>query len=506
MKQGFPDWYSGKRYALIAILVLAFALGLGIRLYDLTDLPLDFAPTRQLFSALKARSIYYSMLPASADIPEWKREMAARQMTAVIEPPIIETIVALTYRVVGEHLWIARVYSSLFWVIAGIFLFMLARELASTEGAVLSLLFYLFLPYGVIASRSFQPDPLMTALIVAGAWGLYRWRSVGNWKWAIIAGLLMGMAIFAKNVAVFPLGLATLAVTLERGWRESLKDRQTWLLGGLALLPVAVYTLYGLYNGFLGGQFALRFFPELWSTGEFYLRWLGQIDYIAGFGAFALAITGIFISERRGMAFLSGMWFGYFAFGMTFAYFVTTHDYYNLMLVPLVAVSLAPVADLFFQRAQNLRVGWVPRVVFSVLAISVVAVQLWNVRVELVRENWRPDADFWAMLGEKLGHTNSVTVLAVTQDYGYRLAYWGWENVDSWYFTGDLDMRALDNRSIDVGQRFQERVRGKQFFVVTQFKNFDNQPVIKAYIYEHYPIYAEGKGYIIFDLAHPKEP
>ncbi len=34
-------------------------LGLGIRLLDLTDPPLDIHPTRQLHSALMARGMYY---------------------------------------------------------------------------------------------------------------------------------------------------------------------------------------------------------------------------------------------------------------------------------------------------------------------------------------------------------------------------------------------------------------------------------------------------------------
>ncbi len=506
IEQKTSYWFFGHRWVLIAALILIFGTATGIRLYDLTDLPLDFAPTRQLFSVLKARSMYYASLPASADIPIWQREVAARQMTPLIEPPVMETLVALTYRITGEHLWIARIYSALFWVLAGIFLFLLARELASSEAAVISLLFYLFLPHGVIASRSFQPDPLMTALIVAGAWGLYRWHSTRTWGWAVVAGLLMGAAIFVKNMAVFPLGMAALALVLEHGWRDSLKNAQTWGVALMGLLPVMIYTLYGVYiAGFLGKQFGMRFFPELWSTGGFYLRWLGQITEIVSFGTIAMAIVGIFVAERRGMALLAGLWLGYLTFGMTFAYFVASHEYYNLMLVPLVALSLAPVVDLFIKRAQSLRIGSISRAVLSLLIVLVVAIQIWNVRVELVRENWRSDPEFWTMLGEKLGH-NSGKVLALSQDYGGRLAYWGWQDVESWYYSGDLELRTLDDRSINLLQRFLDAARGKQYFVVTQVNKLDAQPVIKDYVYQHYPVFSEGQGYIIFDLAHPKAP
>ena len=75
--------------------------------------------------------------------------------------------------------------------------------------------------------------------------------------------------------------------------------------------------------------------------------------------------------------------------------------------------------------------------------------------------------------------------------------------LSSWYYSGDLDLRALDNRTIDTGQRFVDRLQDSSFFVVTQMKNFDDQPEIKAYVYAHYPIYDEGRGYVIFDLAHP---
>src|SRR5512143_2608225 len=153
---------------------LLLILGMSIRLYDLTDLPLDFYPTRQLLSALKARGMYYQ---GRTDVPEWQRRFAVQEWKnkAEIEPEIVERLVALTYRFTGEQLWIGRVYSSLFWVAGGLFLYWLSRDLSSAAGALLALALYLLLPFGVIASRSFQPDPLMTMLIVAFWWAVNRW-------------------------------------------------------------------------------------------------------------------------------------------------------------------------------------------------------------------------------------------------------------------------------------------------------------------------------------------
>ena len=163
--------FFSSRFAQIAALVLLLGLGLGIRLYDLTDLPLDFHPTRQLLSALKARGMYYQTL---SDIPTEQKSFAVQQwkIRAAIEPEIVERLVAFTYQFTGEQIWVAKIYSSAFWVIGGIFLFLLARQLTSVDGALVATAFYLFTPYAVAASRSFQPDPLMVMLIIIFWWVL----------------------------------------------------------------------------------------------------------------------------------------------------------------------------------------------------------------------------------------------------------------------------------------------------------------------------------------------
>src|SRR5512133_3909129 len=96
-----------SRFSQIAALILLLGLGLGIRLYDLTDLPLDFHPTRQLLSALKARGMYYETL---TDVPAEQRSFAIQQwkFRAAIEPEVIERLTAFTYQFTGEQLWVAR--------------------------------------------------------------------------------------------------------------------------------------------------------------------------------------------------------------------------------------------------------------------------------------------------------------------------------------------------------------------------------------------------------------
>ncbi|MCJ7702533.1 MAG: glycosyltransferase family 39 protein, partial [Anaerolineales bacterium] len=212
-------------------------LGLGIRLYDLTDPPLDFHSTRQLWSAIIARGIYYQ---GEEETPTWMRVLAVEAWKAkpAIEPIIFETVVAFTYRLVGsEILWIPRIYASLFWTIGGLGLYFLVRDLTSIDAGVTALLFYTFVPFGAIASRSFQPDPLMVMWIILAWWAFYRWYQSPSWKAAILSGFMAGMAMLTKSVAVFMLlgGMAALLVA-GPGIKRAVKDRQVWGIAFLSAL------------------------------------------------------------------------------------------------------------------------------------------------------------------------------------------------------------------------------------------------------------------------------
>jgi len=239
------------------VLVFLFALGLAIRLYDLTDLPLDFHPTRQLLSAIKARGLYYQTQPDGISTEKLETAILFSQLKAGVEPVVFERLVAFTYRFTGEQLWIARIYSSLFWLIGGAFLFLLVQELVSFEGAILSTTYYLFFPYAVIASRSFQPDPLMVMLILAFCWMFQRWMRSSAWHYALLAGLIGGFAIFVKfSAAFFVIGAALGLVFSRFALKDLLKNAQVWGMAILGVIPSLAYLYYGIVvRGSLGGQF-----------------------------------------------------------------------------------------------------------------------------------------------------------------------------------------------------------------------------------------------------------
>jgi hypothetical protein len=482
-------------------LMLAMLAGFGLRMVNLKNPPLDFAGTRQLFSALKARGIYYQY---AADVPDATRKLAiSLGDVGIVEPPVLENIVAQTYRITGEYMWIARIYSSLFWVIGALGLFLLIREFATISSAMMGTLYYLFLPFGVTASRAFMPDPLMVCLIIFALWTLFRWQNTGKWKWAIAFGLLAGAALFIKNLSAFIIVGGFAGVILGvRGLKRSIRDPQVWVMAGLLILPVAVFTLYGMFKLNMAGQFSLRFFPKMWIDLAFYFRWAFTVNSYMGWTVTLFAALGIFLADpKRERPLLIGIWIGYFLFGMTFSYHFYTHNYYQLSFIPVVAISLAPGLRLFFERFYEKNLGFFPRLVLMAIVLVGIAVPAWYSRDQMVSNDYSNEPKFWADLGDELGHGKDV--IGLTQDYGYRLGYWGWQGSTSWFTSADIGVRYLAGQEIDTMKKFAEDTAGKKYFVVTMFGELDKQPVIKDLLYGNYPIHAQTDEYVIFDLEHP---
>jgi len=496
-----PASFTFRQAALWAAVFLCFAVGLAVRLYDLTDLPLDFHPTRQLHSALMARGMYYQNLES---VPEWQREMAIRQwkMEGVIEPPFMEWLAAQAYHLAGEELlWLPRLFSIIFWMVGGIGLLLWVRRIAPMEGALAALAFYLVLPYGVVASRAFQPDPLMTALVVWSLWALTRWSARPGWVHALLAGALGGAAILCKSVAVFFVAPAFLTIVLSvLGLKNSLRSGRVWGMALLVVLPYVLYHVYGVYlAGFLQSQFSQRFFPAMWFNPAFYLQWSRKINQVIGLHWFLLGILGTFLYRERGFrALLLSLWAGYFLYGIVLPHHISTHDYYHLPLIPLAAAGLAGGVSLV---QDNLQVPvWRRHVLLWGLFIFGVGYYAWDARTTLKRVSYRPEALYWQEIGAFLGQDSNV--IALTQDYGARLAYWGWVTAINWPWLGDLNFQGLPATADDIIVQFDQEASGRDYFLTTVPEELERQPALKGLLDTYTVVFRKGDA-VIYDLRIP---
>ncbi len=483
------------------IVLLILAGGAFLRFYDLTDPPLDYHPSRQLRGAIIARSIYYQILPnAEAD----KRELAISiaRSTGRFEAPILETLTAYTYRLLGsEQLWVGRAYSILFWLIGAVFLFLLARRLTTPAAALFALGYMLLLPFAVQASRVFQPDPAMTMWIIVAGYALVRWQETPTWRWAIFSAVAAGIAVLTKPVAAYIVAASAISLVLGRyKFGQMIKNLQLWVMSIImAAIPFAYY--FSNRQGNIGAYFTnwTASLAYLLKEPAFYVRWLSFLSDLVGFASIALGLLGIWLASKPLRSLLLGWWVGYFIYGVTVPYQMYTHSYYSIQLVPILAISLAPLAEIIHERLKDLQGFW--RLSLAFWVILLVVYPAWISITTARAEDNRAAPQYWAKIGNLLPAEGRI--IALTQSYGYPLMYYGWRKVTLWQTSGEQELAALRGREKDFETTFTNRLDGMDYFLVTALNQFESQEELRNALYEKYPLLAEGNGYLIFDLRHP---
>ena len=484
------------------LFILLLALGGLLRLLDLTDPPLDFHTSRQLRNSLVAREIYYNTLPSAT---EEQRQLATSFANAVgkYEPPVIETIVGYSYFLTGgETIAVARIWETFFWLVAGIAHFDLMRRVVNPWAALIAMAYYFVLPFSVEVSRSFQPDPLMTSAFVIGIYFLYRWSELWGtegerketWKWALLAAVFLGFATFVKIVIAFFVGTAAVSLVLFTLGKDFWKSKQVWVMAAIMVTPALLY--YVVFNQ---GRSTEYFFSwtvalmKLITSTDFYTKWLAFLGTLFGLTVLFLSIAGALIAPSRMRWLLVSLWVGYLLYGLTLPFQMYTHSYYHIQLIPILVLGLAVALNPLTEYVSTL--GGVRRVGFIALVVAVIGYQAYAARSVLVAESFRHEPAFWNEVGQAF--PSDAKVIALTQDYGFRLMLYGWRKVDLWPVATELS--ATRNPDKDNAAQFDELTTGEEYFLVTAFGQLDKQPGLKK-ILDSYPVAIQGDGYILYDL------
>jgi hypothetical protein len=261
----------------------------------------------------------------------------------------------------------------------------------------------------------------------------------------------------------------------------------------LGILPGAAWLVYGVYiTDFLSAKFEGRFIPALLIAPSFYLSWMSMLNIVIGGALLALALLGLFFYRQR--IFIISLWAAYLIYGFFFDYHISTHDYYSLMIIPIAVLSLAPFADLILPQANS---RWSKVFLLFIFGFGIFATA-WGIRSQLKETDYRPETDMWAGIGQTLGPRAKIT--ALTQDYGARLEYWGWEKAVIWPSYGDLVYHVgLKGADKEFETLFANLTTRSDFFLVTMPDELNRQPELKERL-ARYPVFAEGEGYIIYDL------
>jgi hypothetical protein len=359
--------------------------------------------------------------------------------------------------------------------------------------------------------------------VLLSAYALYRWAETQarSWLWTVLAGLFSGLAVLVKAYAVYPVAGAALAMLLTMlsaewaapkpgaGARPSflrllrfLLRPQLWLYAVLAAAIPAVYYLALGERSTSFASFWILSFSNLLLDRKFYIQWLGLIRGLMDVMVFFAALLGLFLFPARARALAAGLWVGYFLLGATFPFQIYTHDYYSLVLVPIVALNLSPYADWVIIQVKQRSLVW--KAAFVAVFLAIAGYYAWVARSQVLASTHRSEPVPWQIMGEALPRDGDI--IALTHDYGNRLKYFGWRMVHKlWPAQGDLHLsEAAGGQKYEAFEPFfHQEIEGMDYFLVTLFGDLERQPELKEMLYGHYPIYQEGDGYVLFDLRRP---
>jgi hypothetical protein len=501
------------------------ALAIAVRWNHVAAAPLDFAEARQYHALTLAREYY---LRDSASTPEWKKRVARVnfELEPLLEVPILERVAATAYRLVGgERVWIPRLLSSLFWVGGALFLFLLARRFAEWWGASLAVLIYLFFPFPLVASTSFQPDPLMVMLLLAAAWAIVRHHEQQTLRRFGVALAVTAAAVFVKPgiAAFFLLPLFAALAVAARGARGALRIRSFYLFPAVVLLPTAALYVYSFVTGrFLAQQPGVEVNPRAVLETFFWRGWLDIIERVlrppllgerAALLVLLVAACGVLASRTKTqLAILLSLWGGYVALALVVSNQTSSHDYYSLPLIPIVALSLALVVSVLAERLRALLTRRSAQVALAAVVLAVVSIGFDDKAASLHLPRADPVLQqrvaVYRQIGQLVHHTSRALVL-----HPGGLWYHGWVAGRYWPDQGDLlwERRNDRMRPMHAEERFVTRDEHywpavgtmrppPSYFIVAEPFQLLLQPDL-CVLLSDYRLVAQAPDYLIFDLT-----
>lgn len=430
---------------------------------------------REYTSAIFARAFYFR---SNAQVEDWRRDIAVITMNQqpVLEPPLVEYLVSLIYRVMGrEEIYYARFLTGAFWLAGGIFMYLITKKLLSTEAAFFATLYYLFAPMGVIISRSFQPDSLMMMLFLISLYALVLYFEKPSLRRLLLAAVFTGITLLLRPLVSYAIFCAFLALSLyqSKNWKKII-DLPLIIFSVVSLLPSLIYYGYGIiFAGFMRWKVSNSFMPYLLVKKDFWLGWSDIVINVAGFTPLLLALLGFFLLGNRRVQYLViGLVVSFMLFTVTFTYHIHTHPYYHIQLFPIIGLSASPIivetVKSIMQRIHSIgRFWWIP-VVAALLFVPYVAYR--EVRNSLYQIHME-DPAVAREIGELINH--SPRAVYVANYYGVPLEYYGEFGGAPWPVRiEDEFYRQPGEQERTVQQRLDALSFTPEYFVITDFQLF----------------------------------
>lgn len=378
IKKGSVGIVKNDKTYLIMILIAAFLL----RLHRIHEPLADWHSWRQAdTSAVTRNYVRYGidpLFPRYDDLSSIASGQPNPEGYRFVEFPLYNIVSVITDKLFPGYTieYSGRLTSIFFSLGTLVFLYLLVKKYLGIRAGFLAGFFFAVLPYNIFWSRVILPEPTLVFLTTAMLYFFDKWLENAKFRFWLLSVVLATLALLVKFTAVF---FAIPMVYLA--WRK-------W--GKAMFIQPLLYVFAVVVVGpFLAWRWHISRFPEgvpafMWLFNGNGIRFKGAwfwwlfaeriAKLILGGWGVGLVIIGLIRQIRRIGGGKNEWFFHFWGLGMllylvVFATGNVQHDYYQIILVPILCVFLAWGVDLLIDGVKNILHPWLARVT---LLISVV--------------------------------------------------------------------------------------------------------------------------------------
>ena len=327
------------------ILSIMLVIGFIVRLYKIDNPIADWHSWRQADTSAVSRNfvkdgidMFYPRYDDVSSIQSGKDNPNGIRM---VEFPIYNAIHAVLFKTFGIYTlekW-GRLLTVVISLVTAVFLFLLGRKHYSSKIGLLTAFFFLFLPFNIYFSRVVLPDPLGVLFVVSS---LY-FFGVNNF----VSAILFALALLQKPY----FGVYLLPFLPEFLKKEKFKQNIMYLF--TAFTPFLVWRYWtGLHPegipfyiwAFNGDK--IRFHPA-------FFRWIfGERIGILILGTWGLVPFTLGLLRRLKDKFNFYFVLSALAYLLIVATANVRHDYYQILIIPPIAMTLALGTNWLWKRSK----------------------------------------------------------------------------------------------------------------------------------------------------------
>lgn len=374
-----------KILILIIIIIGAFV----VRLYGFSNPVLDWHSWRQVDTSSVSRNFLTNgfdiLYPTFHDLSKGVSLLDNPNGYRFVEFPFYNILQAGSFLLFGNFTleqWgrIISIFSSL---ISIVIIFLFVEKYISTRAGLISAFFFAFAPYSVYYSRTLLPDSLMVTFMISGIYFFDRWVDNTSKKFLYFLSLILTTCSILMKPFVLFFSLAYIVIAWNKFGIKALKRKDLWFFGLSSISPFILW------------RFWISHFPEgipqsNWLFNGSEIRFKGAFfqwifadrlsKIILGYFGLPFLILGILSKTNKGYLLFLSMIISSFLYLNVIATGNVQHDYYQLLIFPVIAIFFGKGVDFVLTYANTLFNKYTSYVVVSISIVFMLCFSWYIIR------------------------------------------------------------------------------------------------------------------------------